>query len=155
MICCLWLVKQYKNVRNFRNFFTPKLEKFLHFYRFAQLGQNWKSLIVRKRQVRFQKFFVCDLLTPHGFSGRNFVRGVIYTLNMYVCTYQNHSNVRYLMVPVLAKISHFFLLLVKKNCFHLVSCENVQSLITFNQVSKSFDRLQIQVNLANPKIKNQ
>ena len=23
----LWLVKQYKNVKNFRNFFTPKLEK--------------------------------------------------------------------------------------------------------------------------------
>ena len=27
MICCLRLVKQYKNVRNFRNFFTPKLEQ--------------------------------------------------------------------------------------------------------------------------------
>ena len=27
---------------------------------------------------------MCDLLTPHGFSGRNFVRGVICTLKMYI-----------------------------------------------------------------------
>ena len=37
-----------------------------------------------KRQVRFRKFFVCDLLTPHGFSGRNFVRCVICTLKAWL-----------------------------------------------------------------------
>ena len=34
-----------------------------------------------KRQVRFRKFFACDLLTLQWFSGRNFVRGGICTLN--------------------------------------------------------------------------
>ena len=33
-----------------------------------------------KPQFRFQKFFACDLLTPQGVSGRNFVRGGICTL---------------------------------------------------------------------------
>ena len=33
-----------------------------------------------KPQFRFQKFLVCDLLTPLGVSGRNFVRGGICTL---------------------------------------------------------------------------
>ena len=43
-----------------------------------QIGKE--SSIVGKRHVRFRKFFVCDLLTLYGFSGRNFVRGVICTL---------------------------------------------------------------------------
>ena len=33
-----------------------------------------------KPQFRFWKFFACDLLTPQGVSGQNFVRGGIYTL---------------------------------------------------------------------------
>ena len=47
-----------------------------------------------------------------------------------------------------------FSLLVKNFCFSLVFCENFQYLITFNEVSKSADGLQIRLNLANPKIKN-
>ena len=35
-----------------------------------------------KAQFRFRKFFACDLLTPQGISGRNFVRGGICTLRI-------------------------------------------------------------------------
>ena len=57
-------------------------------------------------------------------------------------------------VPVLKQFSTSFSLLAKKFLFQLVSCENFQSLITFNEVSGSVDGLQIRVNLANPKINN-
>ena len=52
--------------------------------------------------------------------------------------------------PSLEKISHFFFTISEKI---FVLCENVQYLITFNEVSESVDRLEILVNLANPKIK--
>ena len=58
------------------------------------------------------------------------------------------------MVPVLKKISTSFSLLVKNFCFNLVLCENLQYLITFNEISESVDGFQIRANLANPKIKN-
>ena len=57
------------------------------------------------------------------------------------------------MVPVLRKFATSFSLLVKNFCFHLVSCENFQLLITSSEFSESFDGLQIRVNLADPKIK--
>ena len=57
------------------------------------------------------------------------------------------------MVPFLRKFPTSFSLLVENFCLHLVSCENFQSLITFDEVSESVDGLQIQLDLANPKIK--
>ena len=56
------------------------------------------------------------------------------------------------MVPVLRKFPTSFSLSVNNFCFHLVSCENLQSPITFNDVSESVDGLQMQVNLPDPKI---
>ena len=47
------------------------------------------------------------------------------------------------MVPILRKFATSFSLLVKNFCFQLVSCEKVQSLITFNEVSESANGLQI------------
>ena len=59
------------------------------------------------------------------------------------------------MVPALKKFPTSFSLLAKNFCFSLVFYESFQYLITFNEVSESVDGLQIQVNLANPKIKIQ
>ena len=47
-----------------------------------------KNLIVGKPQFRFWKLFGCDLLTPQGVSGRNFVRGGICTLR----SFQNRNH---------------------------------------------------------------
>ena len=58
------------------------------------------------------------------------------------------------MVPLLQKFPTSFSLSVKNFCFHLLSCANFQSLVTFNRVSESVDGLQIRVNLADPKIEN-
>ena len=67
---------------------------------------------------------------------------------------RSHYPERVTMVPVLKK-SHFFFTIGKKffvlACFF---CENLQYLVTFNEVYESVDGLQIRVNLANPKIKN-
>ena len=57
------------------------------------------------------------------------------------------------IVPVLRKFPASFSLLVKNFCFSLAFCENVQYLITFNEVSESVGELQIRVNVANPKTK--
>ena len=57
------------------------------------------------------------------------------------------------MVKVLKKFPTSFSLLAKKICFSLVFCENFQYLISFNDVSESVEGLQIQVSLANSKIK--
>ena len=58
-----------------------------------------------KPQFRFRKFFACDLLTPQGVSGRNFVRGGICTLRsitlcMYVCMYVCMYEIRDRQDPV-------------------------------------------------------
>ena len=53
------------------------------------------------------------------------------------------------------KIFHFFFTISKKVCFRWISSENIQSFITFNEVSESVDGLQIEVSPTDTKIKSQ
>ena len=48
------------------------------------------------------------------------------------------------MVPVFKKFTTSFSLSIRNFYFHLVSCENFQSLVTFNEISESVDGLQIE-----------
>ena len=52
-----------------------------------------------KPQFRFRKFFACDLLTPQGVSGRNFVRGGICTLSMVLTDAQSFWMSQSLFYP--------------------------------------------------------
>ena len=57
-----------------------------YFWMFSKL----QKLNCRETPSPIPEIFLCDLLTPHGFSGRNFLRGVICTLTIKIpCSQSN------------------------------------------------------------------
>ena len=64
-----------------------------------------------KPQFRFRKFFACDLLTPQGVSGRNFVRGGICTLRC--------RNIFHIVLAVkVYKLDKFVVNFIDTDCDH-------------------------------------